>query len=216
MKYTESMALAGMNPMVGTSTNAGSMLVNVMNRDKDLDNDGGAISGDCIALADKLGTDDNLYGLDVNGKITKAHRYDIMRKPEITHGFVIEDTEDNNNILEHIREEAEMDYNDRPVHEPNYFYEVFTGRKLLTEDQMEYDPNLIKVDMDTIREVVGYNLNKFSAVASGEEDNIDPPKTEKSSNYTPDRDYPQGNKNFDNPSKVIESWDPNERFHIDF
>ena len=66
MKYTESMALAGMNPMVGTSTNAGSMLVNVMNRDKDLDDDGGAISGDCIALADKLGTDDNLYGLDTN------------------------------------------------------------------------------------------------------------------------------------------------------
>ena len=185
----EAMGLAGMNPVCGISSNHGSLMVNVMNHDKDLETGW----GDYKAVTRSLDPNDNLYGIDPNGRVIAKHKFDVMDQKDIVEVFNIK-TPNVDTIMESIEREASLPYDRRPVHSQSYIYEAFTGKKLLSEDQYTYDPLLERVELD-----------KWSKILSGEADNMNPPKEDKDANYIPDNGFPQGTENIQNPGIVLAS-----------
>lgn len=153
----EAMGLASMNPVMGI-TGQGCMLVNVMNHDKDLE------MGwkDYKAVCRSMDPNDDLYGIDKNGRILAKHKHDIMDASDIVTECYIIKTPNVDEIMSKIEEEASLPYEQRPVHQYDYIYESFTGKKLLSESQLDLDPLLEKVDLD-----------KMSSVMSGESSNTD-------------------------------------------
>lgn len=153
----EAMGLASMNPVMGVS-GQGCMLVNVMNHDKDLE----LGWKDYKAVCRSMDPNDDLYGIDQNGRILAKHKHDVMDAPDIVTECYIIKTPDVDKVMSSIEEEASLPYEDRPVHQYDYIYESFTGKKLLSESQLDLDPLLEKVELD-----------KMSGVMSGESSNTD-------------------------------------------
>nr|DAP19513.1 MAG TPA: hypothetical protein [Caudoviricetes sp.] len=153
----EAMGLASMNPVMGVS-GQGCMLVNVMNHDKDLE----LGWKDYKAVCRSMDPNDDLYGIDQNGRILAKHKHDVMDSPDIVTECYIIKTPDVDKVMSSIEEEASLPYEDRPVHQYDYIYESFTGKKLLSESQLDLDPLLEKVELD-----------KMSGVMSGESSNTD-------------------------------------------
>ena len=153
----EAMGLASMNPVMGVS-GQGCMLVNVMNHDKDLE----LGWKDYKAVCRSMDPNDDLYGIDQNGRILAKHKYDVMDSPDIVTECYIIKTANVDKVMSSIEEEASLPYEDRPVHQYDYIYESFTGKKLLSESQLDLDPLLEKVELD-----------KMSGVMSGESSNTD-------------------------------------------
>jgi hypothetical protein len=153
----EAMGLASMNPVIGVS-GQGCMLVNVMNHDKDLE----LGWKDYKAVCRSMDPNDDLYGIDQNGRILAKHKHDVMDSPDIVTECYIIKTPDVDKVMSSIEEEASLPYEDRPVHQYDYIYESFTGKKLLSESQLDLDPLLEKVELD-----------KMSGVMSGESSNTD-------------------------------------------
>lgn len=153
----EAMGLASMNPVMGVS-GQGCMLVNVMNHDKDLE----LGWKDYKAVCRSMEPNDDLYGIDQNGRILAKHKHDVMDAPDIVTECYIIKTPDVDKVMSSIEEEASLPYEDRPVHQYDYIYESFTGKKLLSESQLDLDPLLEKVELD-----------KMSGVMSGESSNTD-------------------------------------------
>ena len=153
----EAMGLASMNPVMGVA-GQGCMLVNVMNHDKDLE----LGWKDYKAVCRSMDPNDDLYGIDQNGRILAKHKYDVMDAPDIVTECYIIKTADADEVMNKIEEEASLPYNQRPVHQYDYIYESFTGKKLLSESQLDLDPLLEKVELD-----------KMSGVMSGESSNTD-------------------------------------------
>ena len=153
----EAMGLASMNPVMGVS-GQGCMLVNVMNHDKDLE----LGWKDYKAVCRSMDPNDDLYGIDQNGRILAKHKYDVMDSPDIVTECYIIKTANVDKVMSSIEEEASLPYEERPVHQYDYIYESFTGKKLLSESQLDLDPLLEKVELD-----------KMSGVMSGESSNTD-------------------------------------------
>lgn len=153
----EAMGLASMNPVMGVA-GQGCMLVNVMNHDKDLE----LGWKDYKAVCRSMDPNDDLYGIDQNGRILAKHKHDVMDAPDIVTECYIIKTPDVDKVMSSIEEEASLPYEDRPVHQYDYIYESFTGKKLLSESQLDLDPLLEKVELD-----------KMSGVMSGESSNTD-------------------------------------------
>lgn len=153
----EAMGLASMNPVMGVA-GQGCMLVNVMNHDKDLE----LGWKDYKAVCRSMDPNDDLYGIDQNGRILAKHKHDVMDAPDIVTECYIIKTPDVDKVMSSIEEEASLSYEDRPVHQYDYIYESFTGKKLLSESQLDLDPLLEKVELD-----------KMSGVMSGESSNTD-------------------------------------------
>lgn len=153
----EAMGLASMNPVMGVA-GQGCMLVNVMNHDKDLE----LGWKDYKAVCRSMDPNDDLYGIDQNGRILAKHKHDVMDSPDIVTECYIIKTPDVDKVMSSIEEEASLPYEDRPVHQYDYIYESFTGKKLLSESQLDLDPLLEKVELD-----------KMSGVMSGESSNTD-------------------------------------------
>ena len=153
----EAMGLASMNPVMGVA-GQGCMLVNVMNHDKDLE----LGWKDYKAVCRSMDPNDDLYGIDQNGRILAKHKHDVMDSPDIVTECYIIKTSDADKVMNNIEEEASLPYEERPVHQYDYIYESFTGKKLLSESQLELDPLLEKVELD-----------KMSGVMSGESSNTD-------------------------------------------
>ena len=124
----EAMGLAGMNPVMGISSNAGSFIVNVTNHDKDLDDDNNWKDG--IGLTKSLDMDDNLYGIDKNGKFFAKHKFDVMKRKDIVEAY--ECVDDMSDIFYMINEELNMPYEDRPSHPRNFIYTLATRHEMLT------------------------------------------------------------------------------------
>jgi hypothetical protein len=146
-----------MNPVMGVA-GQGCMLVNVMNHDKDLE----LGWKDYKAVCRSMDPNDDLYGIDQNGRILAKHKHDVMDAPDIVTECYIIKTPDVDKVMSSIEEEASLPYEDRPVHQYDYIYESFTGKKLLSESQLDLDPLLEKVELD-----------KMSGVMSGESSNTD-------------------------------------------
>ena len=138
----EAMGLAGMNPVMGISSNVGSFIINVTNHDKDLDDDNNWKDG--IGLTKSLDMDDNLYGIDKNGKFFAKHKFDVMKRKDIVEAY--ECVDDMSDIFYMINEELNMPYEDRPSHPRNFIYTLATGHEMLTEDQMKFDDKLKPLD----------------------------------------------------------------------
>lgn len=153
----EAMGLASMNPVMGVA-GQGCMLVNVMNHDKDLE----LGWKDYKAVCRSMDPNDDLYGIDQNGRILAKHKHDVMDSPDIVTECYIIKTANVDKVMSSIEEEASLPYEDRPVHQYDYIYESFTGKKLLSESQLDLDPLLEKVELD-----------KMSGVMSGESSNTD-------------------------------------------
>ena len=153
----EAMGLASMNPVMGVS-GQGCMLVNVMNHDKDLE----LGWKDYKAVCRSMDPNDDLYGIDQNGRILAKHKHDVMDAPDIVTECYIIKTANVDKVMSSIEEEASLPYEERPVHQYDYIYESFTGKKLLSESQLDLDPLLEKVELD-----------KMSGVMSGESSNTD-------------------------------------------
>ena len=153
----EAMGLASMNPVMGVA-GQGCMLVNVMNHDKDLE----LGWKDYKAVCRSMDPNDDLYGIDQNGRILAKHKHDVMDSPDIVTECYIIKTANVDKVMSGIEEEASLPYEERPVHQYDYIYESFTGKKLLSESQLDLDPLLEKVELD-----------KMSGVMSGESSNTD-------------------------------------------
>ena len=153
----EAMGLASMNPVMGVA-GQGCMLVNVMNHDKDLE----LGWKDYKAVCKSMDPNDDLYGIDQNGRILAKHKHDVMDSPDIVTECYIIKTANVDKVMSSIEEEASLPYEERPVHKYDYIYESFTGKKLLSESQLDLDPLLEKVELD-----------KMSGVMSGESSNTD-------------------------------------------
>ena len=153
----EAMGLASMNPVMGVA-GQGCMLVNVMNHDKDLE----LGWKDYKAVCRSMDPNDDLYGIDQNGRILAKHKHDVMDSPDIVTECYIIKTANVDKVMSSIEEEASLPYEERPVHQYDYIYESFTGKKLLSESQLDLDPLLEKVELD-----------KMSGVMSGESSNTD-------------------------------------------
>lgn len=153
----EAMGLASMNPVMGVA-GQGCMLVNVMNHDKDLE----LGWKDYKAVCRSMDPNDDLYGIDQNGRILAKHKHDVMDAPDIVTECYIIKTANVDKIMSSIEEEASLPYEERPVHQYDYIYESFTGKKLLSESQLDLDPLLEKIELD-----------KMSGVMSGESSNSD-------------------------------------------
>ena len=207
---SEAMGLASMNPVVGTNSNAGSFLVNVTNHDKDLEDDSlsSPIDGNGIGLVTKLDMDNNLYGIDSNGKFYAKHKFDIMKRKDITEIYKIEDDDAISYLAEQFEEEANMPYEDRPIHGLSYIYEVVTGKRLLTEDQLDYDPMLTKVDIsesepieEEMEEIPKFSLGLQGQIADNETEEDNHMK-QRGIGYIPDVDYPNNGR-----ARLFENYD---------
>lgn len=194
----EAMALAGMNPVVGMAgPHHGSFIVNVTNHDKDLGDDGKLMTG----LSKSLDMDDNLYGIDDNGKFFAKKKYTVMERKDIVEAYGI--TKNCDDIYKLIEEELRIPYENRPVHGQNYIYELVTGHDLLTEDQMQYDTLLEKIDLEKMSNALGGvtqgNLEGAPGLKS---------KGNKQAGYIPDTDWPQGTENIGDPTLSLEGTTP--------
>ena len=139
----EAMGLASMNPVMGVA-GQGCMLVNVMNHDKDLE----LGWKDYKAVCRSMDPNDDLYGIDQNGRILEKHKHDVMDSPDIVTECYIIKTANVDKVMNSIEEEASLPYEERPVHQYDYIYESFTGKKLLSESQLDLAPLHEKVERD--------------------------------------------------------------------
>ena len=179
----ESMGLASMNPMVGTNSNSGSYIVNVMNHDKDLGD-----AKNYTGLAKSLDVDSNLYGIDQNGKVQAKKRYDVMNQEDIVEVFKITSS-DAEVIAESIIREAILPYDQRPIHGQNYIYEVFTKKPFMMHEQFYFEPILEKGELEKMSA-------GLAGVVTGNDRTMNMQhKGKKQSNYIPDNDYPSGTEN---------------------
>ena len=197
-KIDEAMALAGMNPMVGMSgPHHASFIVNVMNHDKDLGDDGKVLTG----VSKSLDMDDNLYGIDQNGRFFAKRKYDVMERKDIIECYKV--NKDCTSLIEEIEKEIQIPYDIRPIHKPSYIYEALTGHALLDENQMEYDSLCEKVQLDkmtaALAGVTQGSLQRAHNMQTGKQD--------KEAGYIPDNDFPQGTENMSVPGMALEGYE---------
>ena len=175
------MALASMNPMVGTSTNNGSYFINVLNHDKDLSDNNNSLWKSKNYVSNTLDTDDSMIGLDKNNKLKAMKKKDIIGENDTLLIYTIK----GDNVFDMLMEDIKKPYEDREIRDNNFMEQFVLGHDLYSIDQLDYEPLLEKVELD-----------KFSSVISGEADNMKAQftglkQTKKKAGYTPDS-FPQG------------------------
>ena len=194
-KVNESMGLASMNPMVGMQgPHQGSFIVNVTNFDKDLGDNPKRFT----AVARSLDMDDNLYGLDRTGRFYAARKYDVMERQDVVEAYEIL-TPNADSITSKIIREADLPYEQRPQHKN--IYELYTGKELFCEDQIQYDPLFEKVELEKmsagLQAVSDSFMNKTKKMYS---------KGNKDTNYIPDSDYGMDKDSINNVGYTLESY----------
>ena len=132
------MGLATMNAMPG-ARNGALMIQNNYNNDRD--------------LKDGWSSYSVTPGYDYQDRITLDDKGKLVRRKNNTLDEVKVysiNTINVDEVLNSLIEEVNLKYEDRPTHEREYLYEVFTNNKLLTEDQLDYDPLLERVYLDRV------------------------------------------------------------------
>ena len=196
------MALASMNSMVGTSTNNGSYFINVLNHDKDLKDDKTSLWGKNY-VSNTLDMDDNMIGVDDKGKVKAFKKKEVMNENSELLIYTIKGENIFNLLVEQV---LSILYDERDIVGEDFISECVLGHKLLDSNQLDYEPILEKVE-----------LEKFSAVISGEADNMKAQftglkQTKKNSKYTPDS-FPQGTEDM-NKIPILNSADVIQRNNI--
>ena len=198
-EINEAMGLASMNPMTGSNPHTGSYIVNVMNHDKDLGNDGSVYTG----ISRSLDMDDNLYGLDYFGRVHAKKKYEVMERPDTPFEVYKINTPNSEEIMDKIIKEADLPYEKRPMHKKSWLFEVFAGKTFFTEDQYKYEPLFEKVELEKMSAGLnGVSQGGMTGITKGLQH-----KGKKKSDYIPDNDYPSGTENMSNPGYVLAAWE---------
>jgi hypothetical protein len=174
----EAMGLASMNPMVGIG-GRGNIITNSLSHDKDISDGWGSYS-----VSKTLDKDDVSLSVDGKGKLIKNTVATALGEDYITGFYSLNPKADE--IFNSLLEETNLDYEDRPVHNRNYIYEVFTGHKLYTPDQPKYDSLLEEIELEKMSKAV-------SAVGKSDEssfENFKKSQREKDGEYIPDSKSP--------------------------
>ena len=142
------MGLASINPMVGANSSPQGLMIKTK-EDNDLSN----------YNVVNYYKDKKMIGLDKSGKVSMKETWDIMDE-EVQVYYILNDNY--NEIYKKLQEEALLEYKQRPIHESDYIYKLFTGNRIYTEDQPDYEPLLEKVYLDKLSK----QLSNSSAVDS--------------------------------------------------
>lgn len=182
------MALASMNPMVGsagTKPQIGGMLLSV---DKDLKNDGWG------SYYVTRGFDSSSFlGIDKNGKLNYKKDKEI-NECSIDSIYLIK-TEDVDEVFDNLLEEAELPYQERPIRNLAYIYEAFTKNHLYTKDQVDQDVLLEKVYLDKLSKIISGEVDNLKNEFKHSKKDVHYPLEEKP-NYTQDWDQPDAGIKF--------------------
>lgn len=176
------MALAFMNPMVGSNTpQIGGMMIDV---DKDLKNDGWSRYYVTRGFDSK-----SFIGIDNNGKVNTKKNNLLSEQLSSSIYYLRADNVDE--VFDNLLEELKLPYQERPVHALNYIYEAFTGNRLYTSDQLEYDVLLEKIYLDKLSKSLSADATNLKNEFNREKNkkDIHYPLEEKP-NYTQDWDQP--------------------------
>ena len=124
-------AMSSMNPVIGTSK---PFILKAVNDDESL------INSKLYALSPDIISDKYLV-VDENSKLS------IVDKSYFDNYYL--------EVYEYIGNELNIGkikeaYNKGDIVDPNFIYETLTGKKLLSEDQIDFDENFSKVDLDSI------------------------------------------------------------------
>lgn len=171
----EAMGLAGMNPVVGANGSP-NMMINSLSQDKDLTDGWGSYS-----IAKTLDKDDKYLKVDNNGKLSLDNKKDL-EECNVAAFYIKGNSEDK---LSKLLYEANLPYEDRPIHDKNFLYEYFTGHKLYSKDQPLYDPMLEEIELPKISNIISSGAKGIKDDFAKIED-----KTEKDGEYVPDGKSP--------------------------
>ena len=168
----EAMALAAMNPMVGAAK-GDAILINT-SPDKDLSGGWGSY------VATRSIDNNSLLGIDASGKICAKRKDDEYFGGKTffncSSSIYLVQSSTVDEIWDRLINEVSLPYEERPIHNPGYIYEVFTGHELLSPDQADYDPLLERVYLDKLSK-------ELSADAGNLEREFNSIKMKKDSHY---------------------------------
>lgn len=172
----EVMGLAGINPVIGT--NNGIFITNYLSKTSFTDPDLRNFDFSNLGICRTIDKDDKMIRLDKHGKLVVNKQKEILNDSRIKLYKIC--TENCEEILSNLIEEIKIPYKDRPVHNLSFLYEVFTGNILYSQDQLDIEPLLEKIE-----------LEKISKILNGEAENIENQYLKikglkKESNYFPD------------------------------
>lgn len=172
----EVMGLAGINPVIGT--NNGIFITNYLSKTSFTDPDLRNFDFSNLGICRTIDKDDKMIRLDKHGKLVVNKQKEILNDSRIKLYKIC--TENCEEILSNLIEEIKIPYKERPVHNLSFLYEVFTGNILYSQDQLDIEPLLEKIE-----------LEKISKILNGEAENIENQYLKikglkKESNYFPD------------------------------
>lgn len=144
--------LASMNPMPGPGL--GVVMVHDKPADKDLTQGFGNYN--VLHSFD----DEDMLGLDRKGKIVSRKSREL---DEHSVAVYVVRSIGADHVYDALLKEAELYYEDRPIHNPSFIYEVFTGSKLLCEDQANYEPVLERVYLDHLTKKLHGIVDSFDS-----------------------------------------------------
>ena len=156
--------LASMNPMPGPQLGV------VMVHDKLMDKDLTQGYSNYNVLRDFQS--DEMLSLDKNGKVVSRKSKELDEHAVAV--YLVREVQADA-VYDSLLRETEIDYVDRPIHDRMFIYEVFTGHRLLCEDQADYDPLLERVYLDKLTKKVngivdGFDSEVKSIMAKGKTD----------------------------------------------
>lgn len=146
--------LASMNPMPGPQLGV------VMIHDKPMDKDLTQGYSNYNVLRDFQS--DEMLSLDKNGKVISRKSKELNEHAVAV--YLVKEIQADA-VYDSLLRETEIDYIDRPIHDPMFIYEVFTGHRLLCEDQADYDPLLERVYLDKLTKKVNGIVDGFDSEA---------------------------------------------------
>lgn len=148
--------LASMNPMPGPGL--GVVMVKDEPADKDLAQ--GYSNYNVLHSFD----DEEMLSLDKKGKVVSRKAKELDEHSVVV--YLVRSL-GADQVYDALLREAELDYDERPIHRPSFIYEVFTGNQLLCEDQAQYDPLLERVYLDKLTKRLNGIVDGFDSEAKG-------------------------------------------------
>ena len=168
----EAMGLASFTTVVGPSKPDGLMIQNQVDKD---------LKYNRISFSRTIDKDSKRLEIDDNGKVDLKDNSDLEESFQSIYQMKTVDEDKVNELIK----EASLPYEERPVHDKNYIYELLTNHKLLTEDQLDYDPLLEKVYLDKISKTLQNDIGTLKGDIYSIEN-----KEKKDGFYTPDTTHP--------------------------
>lgn len=171
------MSLASMNPMVGSGSRSSNIMINSICPEKD------AQWGE-YSISKTLDSNDNRITVDDNGKVCLKDKKGL-EESFVSVYYILSDNSDE--VLEELVEEAMLPYEDRPVHSKSYLFEKFTGHEMFIPEQAKYEPLLEEIELDKFSRIISSDAYNLQNQYKTEKERV----SKKDTNYSPDyKGYP--------------------------